>query len=69
MEMLQRFQNKYLRIIVDASWYVTNDITILMYHTVETRLKGSARDVSITILKQLSTLKNHNYYNLTNKIQ
>jgi len=26
IEILQRFQNKVLRIIVDASWYATNDI-------------------------------------------
>jgi len=26
IEILQRFQNRYLRIIVNASWYVTNDI-------------------------------------------
>jgi len=25
MEIIQRFQNKYLRIIVNALWYVTND--------------------------------------------
>jgi len=25
IEILQRFQNKYLRIVVDAPWYVTND--------------------------------------------
>jgi len=25
MEMIQRFQNKYLGIIVNAPWYVTND--------------------------------------------
>jgi len=25
IEILQRFQNKILRIIVDAPWYVTND--------------------------------------------
>jgi len=25
MEIIQRFQNKYLRIIVNAPWYVTND--------------------------------------------
>jgi len=25
MEILQRFQNEYLRIIVDAPWYVIND--------------------------------------------
>jgi len=25
IEILQRFQNKYLRIIVNAPWYVTND--------------------------------------------
>jgi len=25
IEILQRFQNKYLRIIINASWYVTND--------------------------------------------
>jgi len=29
IEILQRFQNKYLRIIVNALWYVTNDI---LYH-------------------------------------
>jgi len=26
MEIIQRFQNKYLRIIVNASWCITNDI-------------------------------------------
>jgi len=26
IEIIQRFQNKYLRIIVNAPWYVTNDI-------------------------------------------
>jgi len=26
IEILQRFQNKYLRIIINAAWYVTNDI-------------------------------------------
>jgi len=26
IETIQRFQNKHLRIIVDASWYVTNDV-------------------------------------------
>jgi len=25
IEIIQRFQNKYLGIIVDAPWYVTND--------------------------------------------
>jgi len=25
IEIIQRFQNKYLRIIVNAAWYVTND--------------------------------------------
>jgi len=25
IEIIQRFQNKYLRIIVNAPWYVTND--------------------------------------------
>jgi len=25
MEIIQRFQNKYLRIIVNAPWYLTND--------------------------------------------
>jgi len=25
MEIIQRFRNKYLRIIVNAPWYVTND--------------------------------------------
>jgi len=25
VEIIQRFQNKYLRIIVNAPWYVTND--------------------------------------------
>jgi len=25
IEIIQRFQNEYLRIIVNASWYVTND--------------------------------------------
>jgi len=25
IEVIQRFQNKYLRIIVNAPWYVTND--------------------------------------------
>jgi len=25
LEILQKFQNEYLRIIVNASWYVTND--------------------------------------------
>jgi len=25
IEIIQRFQNKYLRIIVNASWYITND--------------------------------------------
>jgi len=29
IEIIQRFQNKYLRIIVDASWYVINDT---LYH-------------------------------------
>jgi len=29
MEIIQRFQNKYLRIIVNAPWYVTNDT---LYH-------------------------------------
>jgi len=24
--MLQKFQNKYLRIIINAVWYITNDI-------------------------------------------
>jgi len=27
IEIIQRFQNKYLGIIVDAPWYVTNDTT------------------------------------------
>jgi len=26
MEIIQRFQNKYLRIIFNASWYVTNTL-------------------------------------------
>jgi len=26
IEMLQRFQNRYLRIIINAPWYVTNDV-------------------------------------------
>jgi len=25
IEIIQRFQNKYLRIIVNAAWYITND--------------------------------------------
>jgi len=29
IEIIQRFQNKYLRIIVNAPWYITNDI---LYH-------------------------------------
>jgi len=29
MEILQRFQNKYLRIIVNAPWYIINDT---LYH-------------------------------------
>jgi len=43
LKILQRFQNGYLRIIVNA-WYVTNDIMILTYHTLEMKLKDSARD-------------------------
>jgi len=26
VEILQRFQNRYIRIIVKASWYVINDV-------------------------------------------
>jgi len=35
------FQNKYLRIIVDAPWYasMTLYVMILTYHTLETKLK------------------------------
>jgi len=47
MEIIQRFQNKYLGIIVDAPWYVspmTLYTTISTYHTLETRLKSSVRD-------------------------
>jgi len=40
IEILQGFKKKYLRIIVNASWYVTNDIYILIStcHTLETRI-------------------------------
>jgi len=49
MEILQKFQNKYLGIIVNAPWYVTNDT---LHHdlnvpTLDTRLKDSARDTPI----------------------
>jgi len=27
MEILRRFQNKYLKIIINPPWYVTNDTT------------------------------------------
>jgi len=40
MEILQRFQNKYFRIILNASWYVTNDLDVPL----ETRLKDPAKD-------------------------
>jgi len=26
IEILQKFQNKFFKIVIDASWYVTNDI-------------------------------------------
>jgi len=34
IEMLQRFQNTYLRIIVNESWYVTNDT---LHHNLNVR--------------------------------
>jgi len=43
MEILQRFQNGII-----APWYVSNDyMMISTYHTLETRLKDSARDTAI----------------------
>jgi len=47
IEILQRFQNRYLGIIVNPPWYVTNDTTISTYYTLERRLKSSARDTPI----------------------
>jgi len=43
-EILQRFQNRYLRIIVSALWYITDDTLYHDLNTLETRLKDSARD-------------------------
>jgi len=44
MEILQRFQNRYLRIIVNATSPMTVYVMILTCHTLERRVKGSARD-------------------------
>jgi len=45
IEILQKFQNKYLRIILSIPWYVTKLYTMIStYHTLETKLKDSARD-------------------------
>jgi len=46
MEILQRFQNKYLRIIINASWYVINGI---LHHNfnIHYEIRISARDMLI----------------------
>jgi len=46
IEILQRFQNRYFRIIVSASWYVTlcHDLNVPY---VRNEIKRSARDTSI----------------------
>jgi len=39
IEIIQRFQNKYLRIIVNARWYVTNDTLHLNVPYVRNEIK------------------------------
>jgi len=44
IEIIQRFQNKYFRIIVNALWYVTNDTLHHDFNVpLEMRLKSSVR--------------------------
>jgi len=44
IEMLQEFQNRYPRIIVNATWYVIND-TLHHNHTLETRLEKTQPEI------------------------
>jgi len=48
IEIPQKFQNEYLRIIVNAPRYITNDTLCHdLNMLLETRLKASARDTPI----------------------